>query len=147
MSIGWNFQMQYDVPTNITMLQQYPPFYDRKFREKRTTEETDRSLFYKAFEDVLNGAGIDGRDCILRSICENAAESLHHEANGLYGLIFHIVFTPNYGNEAGDSNMDPSYMEAQRAGEYGVECHTLYSKCTLDDGLIGLFSILDYELG
>ncbi|XP_023012620.1 uncharacterized protein [Leptinotarsa decemlineata] len=145
MSIGWNFQMQYAVPTNLTQIQTYPPNYTG--RRKRGLLESDRSMIYRGFEDVLNGAGIDGKACILRSICENAMDSMNHEANGLFGLLFHIAFTPSYGDGQIDPDLDPEYLDAQKAGEYGVDCSTLYANCSWGDGILGLFTILDHEYG
>ncbi|KAG5878630.1 hypothetical protein JTB14_030693 [Gonioctena quinquepunctata] len=145
MAIGWNLQMQYALPTNVTQVENYPPTYTG--RRKREVEECDRSLIYRGVEDVLNGAGIDGKACISRAICENASDNMHHEANGLFGLLFHIVFTPTYGDEEISPELDHVYLEAQKAGEYGVECTTLYPSCTWGEGLLGLFTVLDYEYG
>lgn len=57
MAIGWNFQAQYSVPTNITQLEQYPPDYDtRRLVNKRELPDTqsDRLVVYQALEQILN---------------------------------------------------------------------------------------------
>lgn len=56
-------------------------------------------------------------------------------------------FSPTYGDGVADEDLDPIYLEAQRAGEYGVECDSLYPNCGMDSGFLGLFSILENELG
>ncbi|KAJ8950574.1 hypothetical protein NQ318_015707 [Aromia moschata] len=146
MAVGWNFQFQYPEATNITQLQVYPPVVSSRAREKREMQESDRSLFYMAVEGILDREGINGRECILRSICENAADSTFHEANGLYGHLLHIALTPTYGDGEIDEGLDPAYLEAQKAGQYGVECYTLYPNCNLENGLLGFFSVLENEL-
>ncbi|XP_018573081.1 uncharacterized protein LOC108912356 [Anoplophora glabripennis] len=144
--MGWNFQFQYTEPTNITQLQTYPPVVSARSRDKREMQESDRALFYSGLEGVLNSEGIDGRACILRSICENAADSTFHEANGLYGHLIHIALTPDYGDGEVDPQLNPIYYEAQKAGEYGVECDTLYPDCNCRNGFLDLFSVVEEDL-
>lgn len=57
-----------------------------------------------------------------------------------------VFFRPTYGDGIADEDLDPIYLEAQKAGEYGVECDTLYPKCAMDSGLLGLFSILESKI-
>lgn len=55
MAIGWNFQAQYGVPTNITELEQYPPNYvNRRLIGKRELSSSDRTIVYKTLEEILN---------------------------------------------------------------------------------------------
>ncbi|KAJ8977384.1 hypothetical protein NQ317_001985 [Molorchus minor] len=54
MAVGWNFQFQYADPTNITALRDYPPVVSSRSREKREIQKSDRSLFYKGLENILN---------------------------------------------------------------------------------------------
>lgn len=50
------------------------------------------------------------------------------------------IFSPDYGGEDPDLEM---YIEAQRAGEYGVDCLSLYNQCKYGDGIMDLISLLD----
>ncbi|XP_044258807.1 uncharacterized protein LOC123007521 isoform X2 [Tribolium madens] len=138
MAWGWNFQFQYAEPQTPNNTRIYPPIIGRS-RIKRD-DRNDRALFYSAIEDILNRNGFSGRACLLRSICENALHSLHHEANGLYGHLLHIALTPDYGNAISD--LDPVYLEAKKAGEFGVDCSTLYPECG-DCGLLDTISLLE----
>ncbi|XP_056633415.1 uncharacterized protein LOC130443000 [Diorhabda sublineata] len=151
MAIGWNLQMQYSVPQNASqILTSYPPVYTGKRSvdslEIYTKQKSDRALFYGAFEEILDNHGLNGKHCLLRSICENAMDSLAHDANGLFGHLFDIILTPNYGTGELSSDLDPVYLEAQQAGIYGVDCKSLYTDCFLENGFLGLFSILDDKL-
>lgn len=53
---------------------------------------------------------------------------------------------PTYGDGEADPELDTVYLDAQRAGEFGVECDTLYPNCQIDSGFLGLFSVLENEL-
>lgn len=70
-------------------------------------------------------------------------------ANVDFGLIdnFLSLCSPTYGDGVADEDLNSVYLEAQRAGEYGVECDTLYPRCEMDSGFLGLFSIIENELG
>ncbi|KAJ3666006.1 hypothetical protein Zmor_001466 [Zophobas morio] len=142
MAWGWNLQFQYVAPqyTNNTSI--YPPIVGRS-REKRDNFVSDRSLAYSGIEAILNRNGLNGRACLLRSICENAMDSLNHEANGLYGHLLHIALTPDYGDGKTDPDLDPVYLEAKKAGEYGVNCGSLYPDCEDGNGLLDMISLLD----
>lgn len=54
MAIGWNFQAQYNVPTNISQLIQFPPDYSKKSISKRELATSDRAVVYTALEEILN---------------------------------------------------------------------------------------------
>ncbi|XP_973451.2 uncharacterized protein LOC662247 isoform X2 [Tribolium castaneum] len=140
MAWGWNFQFQYAEPQTPNNTRIYPPIVGRS-RIKRDGRN-DRALFYSAIEDILNRNGFSGRACLLRSICENALYSLHHEANGLYGHLLHIALTPDYGDGKAISDLDPVYLEAKKAGEFGVDCSSLYPDCS-GSGLLDTISLLE----
>lgn len=55
LSIGWNFQFIYQVATNITQLETYPPILSSKsLKSKRSFPISDRATIYKALENILN---------------------------------------------------------------------------------------------
>jgi hypothetical protein len=141
MACGWNIQFQYPEPKTTNDTRIYPPIVGAS-RKKRDSFPNDRSLAYAGFEAILDRNGLNGRACLLRSICENAMENLHHEANGLYGHLLHIALTPDYGDGKPDPELDPVYLEAKEAGEFGVDCASLYPDCH-GDGLLDMISLLD----
>lgn len=60
--------------------------------------ETDESgnddvrwAMYQALENVLRSKSIDGKQCVLRAICEASRLPFSHES-GLLGELFHILF-------------------------------------------------------
>ncbi|CAH1980002.1 unnamed protein product [Acanthoscelides obtectus] len=139
MAIGWNFQAQYMLPQNITQLQSYPPVVGRR---KRDGEKNDRELFYTALEKILDSEGYNGRQCIVQGICDTALATFHHDENGLYGELLHILFSPNYGYDDTTPDIDAVYLDAQQAGRYGVDCKTLFPDCNMRRSFLDLFSVL-----
>jgi hypothetical protein len=51
-----------------------------------------RWLMYDGLGKLLVSKGMEGRPCVLRAICE-AAETPFTHYSGLFGEIFHIIFT------------------------------------------------------
>jgi DM4/DM12 family len=49
----------------------------------------NRWALYSSLEGVLERFGLQGRPCLLRSVCEAAANRLDHD--GLLGALLHLV--------------------------------------------------------
>ncbi|KAJ9592951.1 hypothetical protein L9F63_015375 [Diploptera punctata] len=84
---------------------------------------------------------MEGRSCLLRSICEIAETPIYH--NGLIGELIHIILTPGYGYNTNEI-LEDAYHEARRLGQNGVDCRRAYPSCPYGQGLLELFSITDY---
>ena len=119
MTIGYVFKAQYFLPYNVTQLKptrltrdvdhmkvdKYGQVYEsydveakvksvRKFlpqKEDGTTQDDLRWVIYQTLENVLRSKNIDGKQCVLRAICEASRLYFTHES-GLLGEIFHVVF-------------------------------------------------------
>ncbi|KAK9506489.1 hypothetical protein O3M35_008421 [Rhynocoris fuscipes] len=81
----YNFEANYNLPTNITMYNLTPP------SSRNLATVLNRTYIYNRLEEYINSFGSSGRQCILRMICDVAKSSLHH--NGLLGSIFDVLFT------------------------------------------------------
>ncbi|XP_060651638.1 uncharacterized protein LOC132788322 [Drosophila nasuta] len=82
-----------------------------------------RLLAYIALEEYLGRRNNDmtvGRQCLLRSICENA--QVHHHV-GIFSEILNIVLSP------GKADLDNSYHDAFAAGQAGANCLGLFKAC------------------
>ncbi|XP_016924635.3 uncharacterized protein [Drosophila suzukii] len=82
-----------------------------------------RLLVYTALEEYMGRRNNDlsmGRQCLLRSICENA--QIHHHI-GVFSEIMDIILSP------GKADLDNSYHEAFAAGKGGANCLGLYRSC------------------
>ncbi|KAH8302473.1 hypothetical protein KR044_007329, partial [Drosophila immigrans] len=82
-----------------------------------------RLLVYTGLEEYLGRRNNDmdvGRQCLLRSICENA--QVHHHV-GIFSEILNIVLSP------GKADLDDSYHDAFAAGQAGANCLRLFKAC------------------
>lgn len=75
------------LPTNATELALGP-----QFTEIRKARDITRQRVYSLIEDRLESEGLFGRPCLLRTICETAANPIFGH-NGLIGDLLHIIFT------------------------------------------------------
>lgn len=121
MTIGYVFKAQYFLPYNETHLRptrlqrdiadhmkvdeygQTYESYDVEAKVKSVGEvspQTEDShgddddvrwMIYQTLEKVLRSKNIDGKQCVLRAICEASRLKFTHES-GLLGEIFHVLF-------------------------------------------------------
>ncbi|XP_014095964.2 uncharacterized protein [Bactrocera oleae] len=102
--------------------------FHTNWQSKQQTAAAYRWLIYRAMEILMNRAGLAGRECMLRSICEHAAIPLHYD-NGILGEILHIILTPSRSrDELGNPN-DKDYGHAERIGRKGGNCAATYPAC------------------
>lgn len=59
---------------------------------KKSKRMFTRKYLYRTIENNLDGAGFNGTACLLKTICETAESDLY-ENNGVFGNLFHIIFT------------------------------------------------------
>lgn len=115
---GYVFKAQYFLPYNVTQLKptrlerstdvkvdrygQAFESYDveaakvKSVAEVLPDDEDDdgddvRWMIYQTLEHILNAKDIDGKQCVLRAICEASRLHFTHES-GLLGEIFHVLF-------------------------------------------------------
>ncbi|XP_069694334.1 uncharacterized protein [Periplaneta americana] len=127
-SMAWNIEAHYHLPTNYTEL--VLPFIVSGVA--RSEREINRRRAYQFTEEKFNSYGLDGRECLLRTICETSESSIRH--NGLLGDILHIIFTPS---SSADENLHPDFPLAEKRGKSGSDCRISYPKCP-----IALFDII-----
>ncbi|XP_021934668.1 uncharacterized protein LOC110837128 isoform X2 [Zootermopsis nevadensis] len=89
-SEAWFAEADYHVPEISSTL---PPLFDDE-RSSRISRDLNRTGVYTMLEKTFHRFGFNGRECLLRTICEVSAYELHrNKHNGLFGDLFHIVFT------------------------------------------------------
>ncbi|EDV95928.1 uncharacterized protein LOC6556769 [Drosophila grimshawi] len=87
----------------------------------------ERVLLYGVVEDFLATFGLDGKACMLRTICEMHARSL--EKFGVFGELTKLFLTVTKSPFA---ELIPEYVRAQRVGEGKQapgECFPYYKAC------------------
>lgn len=116
MTIGYVFKAQYFLPYNVSQLKPYKLRLERDVTTEEDiehgeyvrpkvessgkvddeddsisgTDDEVRWVIYKGLEYVLNSNRIDGKQCVLRAICEASRLHFTHES-GLLGEILHIL--------------------------------------------------------
>uniref|UniRef100_A0A034WNX3 CRIB domain-containing protein n=1 Tax=Bactrocera dorsalis TaxID=27457 RepID=A0A034WNX3_BACDO len=102
--------------------------FHTNWQSKQQTAAAYRWLIYKAMEILMNRAGLAGRECMLRSICEHAAVPLHYD-NGILGEILHIILAPSRSHDELGSPNDKDYGHAEHIGRKGGDCAATYATC------------------
>lgn len=69
--------------------------------------------------------GIDGRGCVLRTLCEMSQEQRH--ADGLLGDAMNLLLTPMHMLKS-LSNTD-AYIRAQQDGHWNQDCGKYHRQC------------------
>ncbi|XP_031621775.1 uncharacterized protein LOC116339847 [Contarinia nasturtii] len=85
-----------------------------------------RKNFYRILEQQINSYGYNGTSCLLRTICETS-ETPFHEYNGVFGNIFHILFTPSSSKA---ENIKSTYYEAEYHGRI-QDCQQYIDACNV----------------
>ncbi|XP_034481405.1 uncharacterized protein LOC117787069 [Drosophila innubila] len=126
---------------------------DREFKDnatifQKTMQKTDKQLgvatrvleeatqawdgyrwaIYQSFESMALRMHLNGRQCVLKSICESSAAPFD-DRNGLLGELLHILLTPSSSKDPLSEHTDNDYLQAERLGHAGVDCDTVYAKC------------------
>lgn len=106
MTIGYVFKAQYFLPYNVSQLKptqlrlerdvehdEYGQVDDDDDDEDgpRGSDDEVRWVIYKGLESILDSNRIDGKQCVMRAICEASRLPFTHES-GLLGEILHILF-------------------------------------------------------
>ncbi|XP_075163175.1 uncharacterized protein LOC142235802 [Haematobia irritans] len=127
---------QYTIPTEpLYPWDKWENTFARSMKQK--TEEFElhgkyesdgsREFVYILMEEYMGRNNANGHQCLLRAICENVQTGQH---NGLFAQILNVILTP------GHENLDKSYVMAQQAGRYGVDCQKLYYLCPKGQSLL-----------
>ncbi len=102
--------------------------------------DSSRKIAYDIVEGILTREGKNGRECLLRTICEVAETPLSH--NGFIGELLEVFFTPGKYEE----NIHDDFRFARDFGRNHVDCRRLYPDCPFGDGILDTFSIIhDYK--
>ncbi|XP_015511298.1 uncharacterized protein [Neodiprion pinetum] len=124
-SVG--FQLQFTLPYNLTQFE--PTIVPARSTRDLTLEDT-----YASIENLLDENGWnDGRECLLRSICELAESPLERDGQDFVEEVVHLLLTPSEDlPEAFDFNhrsVHEMYHEAERIGKEGGDCISAYPDC------------------
>lgn len=117
------------------------PRFHRSLIDQRINYGTSHSMdrtrefAYLAVESFIDRNGDNGKQCLLRAICEAAKFPI--KPKGVFDEILHLFLTPN------ENEVDNDYVDAMLVGKYGVDCQRLYSQCVSGCGLLDRISVFD----
>ncbi|XP_062557055.1 uncharacterized protein LOC134221905 [Armigeres subalbatus] len=129
---GVNLQANYRLLQNIIWPVPEDIFTNRLNND---FEDDSRPQLYRVLENVLDTQGKNGRNCIMKTICDIAEAPLSH--NGLLGEMIDLIFTPTE-----DDKLDEEYHMARKYGMNGVSCSGVYKECQLGHGLLDALSTI-----
>lgn len=89
LNMAWNVQANYLIPGVI--IWPHPESFFKNRLNEGEYEDRSRAQFYQLLERMFHNFGRNGRECVLRTICEVAESPLKH--NGMIGEILDVVFT------------------------------------------------------
>ncbi|CAH1159910.1 unnamed protein product, partial [Phaedon cochleariae] len=133
-------QANYAAPYNISNFQpltisaRNKPFID-----------ITRKTFYGYIIQFLDSYGLEGKECLLRSICEISEIPMHMAVEEtLLEKIVHFVFTPSleFRQQNGTNGHKRSFTQelllAERIGKEEGDCSDVYSDCIVS--IVDLFT-------
>lgn len=97
--------------------------------------DSSRRFAYEVVEDILTKEGKNGRECMLRAICEVAETPVNH--NGLVGELLQLFFTPGRHEK-----LHQDYRDAQKVGLNRVDCEKMYPNCAFGHGILDSISLI-----
>ena len=141
LNLGYNFQTQYLLPGDPLTIFNSPFFTGFVGRNGRSvapaaTPDDSRLFMYSMLETTWERRGRDGRQCLLRAICEVAESPFAH--NGMFGEIVDTIFTPHSEDE--HFGRGTAFEEAREAGLHGAHCEKTYWKCPPGQGFLDSIS-------
>ncbi|RZC33151.1 DM4 12 domain containing protein [Asbolus verrucosus] len=125
-TVGTVVKAFYLLPTNSTDYTQ--PSIDYARRKRSSTRWAIYGLIEKFFEKYGYG---DGKACLLRSICEVAAQPVDKKT-GILAEIIHAILTPSTTREILDNHFNSEYHAAEKLGKEVDNCAALFPECPLN---------------
>lgn len=140
LNLGYNFQSQYALPPEVITIFKAPFFtgWARRFGRSMAPQGPDESRLYvyHALETTWDRRGRNGRECILRAICEVAENPFGH--NGMFGEIVDTIFTPHSEDE--HHGEGTPFQDARQAGLNHADCQKTYRFCPTGEGFLDSIS-------
>ncbi|KAE8748911.1 hypothetical protein FOCC_FOCC004316 [Frankliniella occidentalis] len=147
-SLAYNFEANYMLPSNATALSELEAQYGFRRalgadpgpaetaearRAARALRDLGRADVYGMIMGSISRAGLPGRACLLRAVCEASEWPM---VEGLLGNMLTVLLTPS--TSADDGELHPAFHAAERRGKRGADCAVHYKGCPVS--LLGLLT-------
>ncbi|XP_014604919.1 PREDICTED: uncharacterized protein LOC106787236 [Polistes canadensis] len=121
------FQYNYYLPSNVSD-------FESTIVLSRHIRDLDLRDTYTRIEHFLEEYGWgNGRECLLRSICELAEVPLLRKDDDIIVEAIHFILTPSEdlatSINSTHRNVEELYRDAERLGKSGVDCTLTYPDC------------------
>jgi len=143
-SWGLNWGFAYNLPTNSSYFKKGGlkglAMERRSVETKPMMQRSNRKDLYSRLEVLIQNMGYDGRECILRALCE-APQTFGKKGSHLVAEIIRTVFSFPKSKVLPFEHKDLiTYDDAHRKGKRGAtDCHSTYPNCG--------FSLIELALG
>ncbi|XP_018327938.1 uncharacterized protein LOC108738837 [Agrilus planipennis] len=117
-SLDIAIQQNLNLPTNYNFT--YPPIVSGRAAVNPDLNDVDRVTMYKYLINIIDNVGLNGKICLLKSICEIGQYPMHIEdTDSLLERIVHYVFTPSE-DLVDDVNdiMSENFQQDEANGEF-----------------------------
>ncbi|XP_063876089.1 uncharacterized protein LOC135109034 [Scylla paramamosain] len=122
-----NYEYEYDEEQEeysyMPMSQSTYSSYATHSRYARAIDH-QRAAGFNFLQELMDAAGVEGRQCVLRAVCEVAERPVEHL--GLTGELINLFFSAGYG--AGSPEVR-EYVAAEEAGRQQGDCESLFPAC------------------
>ncbi|XP_058055837.1 uncharacterized protein LOC131207244 [Anopheles bellator] len=133
--VSWalNWGIAYNLPNQTIS------FVQEMAEPKPMVQRRNRRDLYQKLEVIMNNMGYDGRDCILRALCESS-QYFGRKGNNMIAEMLRTLFSYPKSKVLSHEHSDHKlYDEAHRKGKNMGACQSLYANCR--------FSLLELALG
>ncbi|XP_053691003.1 uncharacterized protein LOC128739534 [Sabethes cyaneus] len=126
------------------------PYQNEQSDEEHNWINRARWAVYRTLEAIADHKGFNGRQCLLRSICESAEAKFTH-SSGILGELLHILLTPSTSDENAEEADTPAeeYKNAERLPQRTSPrlsksvCSDMFKECPISwlnlfSGVIGV---------
>ncbi|XP_072764603.1 uncharacterized protein [Anoplolepis gracilipes] len=122
------FQLNFALPWNLSQ-------FESTIIPARHIRDLNLQETYVAIENLLDEHGWqDGRQCLLRTICELAETPLRRtQGQDVLEEMIHLILTPTEDSpvaiNSSHRSVNKLYQEAERLGRSGGDCILMYPDC------------------
>ncbi|XP_066152905.1 uncharacterized protein [Euwallacea fornicatus] len=128
---SWNIEANYLLPQNESEYT-FPPIIPSGGHDERRLFA--RADLYKIIEFKLESQMFEGRNCLLRVICEMALHTT--EGTDVLGDLVDVLLRPSSST---NTNLSSKYLNAEEYGRKNKHCKKYVKKCPVN--LLDFFSV------
>uniref|UniRef100_A0A1A9WZZ8 Uncharacterized protein n=1 Tax=Glossina brevipalpis TaxID=37001 RepID=A0A1A9WZZ8_9MUSC len=128
---GMVFKFQYFLPTQMNALKNQSTTNIKGRYDTAIKFQFNKSSFYKILELWSNKIGLNGRFCVLKSICEILETPLDMETGQLWQELAHIAFHPFSTIDETIEHVNNTYERINKMTNFGSStCDDIFKECS-----------------